>query len=161
MSDSKITIRDAMANDCKALLVLMKKLAAFEGYLDDFIVTEKDLIQHGFPTEAPLDIDSKPTFTAIVAERDAKLVGYLVYYLIPFSYDLKPTLFIKELYIDKDLRGQSIGKQLMQKAIVDAKENNCGRIKWDVLSDNISAQLFYQSLGAKHDARWQGYVLTL
>ena len=37
MSDSKITIRDAMANDCKALLVLMKKLAAFEGYLDDFI----------------------------------------------------------------------------------------------------------------------------
>ena len=41
----------------------------------------------------------------------------------------------------------------MKKAIAGDKENNCERIKWDVLSDNISAQLFYQSLGTKHDAR--------
>ncbi len=87
--------------------------------------------------------------------------AYLVYYLIPFTYDLKPTLFIKELYVDESARGQNIGRKLMQRAIADAKEKNCGRLKWDVLSDNIKAQSFYKSLGAKHDARWQGFVLQL
>jgi len=150
-------IRHAAKGDCEQLLQLMKKLAVFENYIDDFAVTEADLISHGFP----LDKNKLPSFTAIVAERKSELVGYLVYYQIPFTYDLKPTLFIKELYVDKASRGESIGKQLMQAAIADAKEKDCGRMKWDVLSDNIKAQSFYQSLGASFDARWQGYVLEI
>ena len=104
---------------------------------------------------------SPTTFTALVAEQDSKLMGYLVYYLIPFTYDLKPTLFTKELYVDESARGRNIGKRLMRLAIVDAKEKGCGRMKWDVLSDNIKAQSFYKSFGAEYDARWQGYVLNV
>lgn len=29
------------------------------------------------------------------------------------------------------------------------------------VSDNINAQSFYKSFGAKHDARWQGFVLEV
>jgi GNAT superfamily N-acetyltransferase len=131
----------------------MKKLAIFENYIDDFCVTKQVLLEHGFSKDS--------TFTAVVAEQDSKLLGYLVYYLIPFTYDLKPTLFIKEFYVNKDSRGKSIGKQLMSFTINDAKEKGCGRMKWDVLSDNIKAQSFYKNCGAKYDARWQGFVLKV
>ena len=154
VSADGVTIRHAVANDCEALLALMKNLAVFEDYIDDFVVTENDLLKHGF-SQFPA------TFTALVAEQDSKLMGYLVYYLIPFTYDLKPTLFIKELYVDEYARGQSIGKKLMQRTIVDAKEKGCGRMKWEVLSDNIKPQSFYKSFGAEYDARWQGYVLNV
>ncbi len=150
-------IRHAQNSDSEALLELMKKLAEFEDYIEDFTVTASDLIIHGFSQSE----GKEPNFTAIVAEDNTTLHGYLVYTLIPFTYDLKPTLFIKELYVDKSVRGKSIGKQLMQRAINDAKEKGCGRMKWDVLSDNINAQSFYKSLGAKHDPRWQGFVLEL
>ena len=146
-------IRHAQKDDCEDLLALMKKLAVFEDYIDDFAVTEQDLLDHGF--------SDNPTFTAVVAEKNSKLQGYLVYYLIPFTYDLKPSLFIKELYVDEKSRGKNIGKQLMQFTINDAKEKDCGRMKWDVLSDNIKAQSFYKSFGAKYDERWQGFVLKL
>jgi ribosomal protein S18 acetylase RimI-like enzyme len=158
---SNVVIRHAQKSDGKNLLELMKKLAVFEDYIDDFVVTVDDLLERGFSAE--------PEFTAIVAEQNSELgsenenqlKAYLVYYLIPFTYDLKPTLFIKELYVDESQRGEYIGKKLMQQAISDAKEKGCGRMKWDVLSDNIEAQLFYQSFGASYDTCWQGYVLNL
>ncbi len=154
---SDLIIRHAVKEDCEDLLELMKKLAIFEDYIDDFAVTKEDLRTHGFSNVV--------TFTAIVAEQvvadNTELQGYLVYYLIPFTFDLKPTLFIKELYVNKAARGKNIGKQLMQATIKDAKEKGFGRMKWDVLSDNIKAQSFYKSFGAKHDKRWQGYVLNV
>ncbi len=154
VSMDELIIRHAVASDCEALLALMKKLAEFEDYLDDFVVTENDLLKHGFS-------QSPAIFTALVAEQDSNITGYLVYYLIPFTYDLKPTLFIKELYVDESARGKRLGKRLMQLAITDAKEKGCGRMKWDVLSNNINAQLFYKSFGAEYDARWQGFVLKV
>jgi len=148
-------VRHAKENDCEQLLGLMKQLAIFEDYIDQFRVTVNDLKQHGFPK----DDKSKPTYTAIVAEQGEHLVAYLVYYLIPFTFDLRPTLFIKELYVAKTSRGNGIGEALMKQAVKDAKNKRCGRLKWDVLSDNIKAQSFYQRLGASHDARWQGFIL--
>ncbi len=150
---NNLIVRHAVEADCEDLLALMKKLAIFEKYIDDFAVTKQVLLKHGF--------SKKPSFIAVVAEQDSKLLGYLVYYLIPFTYDLKPTLFIKEFYVNKDSRGKSIGKQLMRFTINDAKEKGCGHMKWDVLSDNIKAQSFYKSFGAEYDSRWQGFVLKV
>ena len=146
-------VRHALEADCPQLLSLMKKLAVFEGYIDDFQVDESALIQYGFQKES--------SYTALVAESSQQLVAYLVYYLIPFTYDLKPTLFIKELWVDDEYRGKNIGSQLMEATIADAKRHQCGRIKWDVLANNHAAQRFYQQFGAYHDKRWQGYVLEL
>lgn len=148
---SDISIRHAVEADSHNLLSLMKKLAIFEDYIDDFKVTEKDLIQQGF--------QEHPSYTAIVAEANHQLVAYLVYYLIPFTYNLKPTLYIKELYSDKAYRGQHVGTRLMKAAMFDAKKHGCGRMKWEVLAENQPAQKFYENLKANHDERWQGYVL--
>jgi len=152
---NKVIIRQAVKEDCPQLLKLMRQLAVFECYIEDFNVSIDDLIKHGFSKQHP------STYKAIVAEVEGELLGYLVYYLIPFTYDLKPTLFIKELYVSEQSRGLGVGKGLMRFTINEAENKKCGRMKWDVLSDNINAQKFYQSFGALYDDRWQGYVLKL
>jgi len=151
---TKVNFRHAQREDCEQLLELMKQLAIFEDYADQFSVTLDDLIDQGFSSETS-------NFTAIVAEQGDQLLGYLVYYLIPFTYDLKPTLFIKELYVARKARCKGVGKGIMNLTIEDARVKKCGRMKWDVLSDNTKAQIFYQNFGATHDKKWQGYVLKL
>ncbi len=36
-----------------------------------------------------------------------------VFYLLPFTYDLRPTLVLKELYVDAPYRDRGVGEQLM------------------------------------------------
>jgi len=146
-------IRLARADDVPQLLSLMQLLAEFEDYADQFQVTEAELQQRGF--------GEKPEFIALVAEQDNKLVGMLVCYLIPFTFDLRPTLFIKELYVAARYRGQNAGQQLFSAARALAEEHNCGRMKWDVLHDNTRAEQFYQQQGATADSQWKGYILAL
>ena len=148
-------IRDAKLEDCSQLLQLMHGLAEFEGYLDDFKVTLADLQQRGFPTNGEAE------FAAIVADDGTQLRGMVVYYLIPFTYDLRPTLFLKEVYVDASARNQRVGEKLFAATIRRAKQLGCGRIKWDVLASNTAAQRFYQRQGGQPDRRWQGYVLAL
>lgn len=150
-----LTIREAQPNDTKALLALMRKLAKFEGYLDQFTITDAALKHHAF---------EKGSFKALVAERsdtqsDNQLVGMLVYYFLPFTYDLTPWLFIKELYVEPAFRGQAIGELLMQKTAQICRQHGGQKMVWSVLSDNVRAQHFYQRLGAQHDVAWQPYGL--
>jgi ribosomal protein S18 acetylase RimI-like enzyme len=139
-------IRQAKSKDSDQLINLMKELALFEGYSDNFKITKKTIeeqINH--------------VFFALVAESDKQLVGYLLYYFLPFTYDLTPWLFIKELFVDDKYRGLKIGKKLMQQAEQMCQQKGGSRMTWSVLSSNYRAQKFYQSLGASHDNEWQIY----
>jgi GNAT superfamily N-acetyltransferase len=148
-------IRPAYRKDSSQLLQLMRGLAKFEGYIDKFLVNEEELLERGFSDDCP------PEFQAIVADTDGQLIGMLVYYFIPFTFDLRPTLFIKEFFVVRSARGEGIGDALFTATRNVAVEHGCGRIKWDVLSDNAGAQRFYSRQGARHDAKWLGHVLDL
>lgn len=140
------TIREALPGDTNALLKLMRGLAEFEGYLDRFAVDEAALKHHAF---------KKKSFTALVAEQyDKQIAGMLVYYFLPFTYDLTPWLFIKELYVEPEFRGQAIGEQLLQTAALACEQRGGQKMVWSVLANNTQAQRFYQRLGAKHDVAW-------
>lgn len=137
--------RQAELKDSKKILSLMIDLAEFEGYADQFIVTLNDLDKRLFKNK---------DFCVLVSEVDQQVVAILVYYYLPFTYDLKPWIYIKELFVDQQYRSLGLGKQLMIKLAKEAIENKCSKIRWDVLSTNLKATKFYQSLGAKHDKEW-------
>lgn len=137
-------IRHARAKDAKQVLVLMKKLAEFEGYSDDFKVTKASIID-----------GINKTFFVLVSEENNLLSGILVYYFLPFTYDLTPWLFIKELYVDKEYRGENIGGNLMKQAENICKDKGGSKMIWSVLKSNLSAQEFYKGHGARHDDNWQ------
>src|ERR1700694_2717258 len=81
-------IRPFAEEDAPALLALMRALAAFEDYLDDFQVSAADLVLHG--------LGDTPRFGAFVAQaaETGELVGMAAHYPIPWAYDMRPTLVL-------------------------------------------------------------------
>ena len=76
-----------------------------------------------------------PDFYALVAEVPSVLpglAGMLVYYLIPFSFRARPTLYIKELYVADAARRLGVGEALMRAAAAAALEHDCATIEWQV-----------------------------
>jgi len=145
-------IRPAQRSDIAALLSMMKALAVFEGYAGQFRVTAPELEKRLFDYR---------DFDALIAERYHKPCGMLVYYTLPFTYDLKPWVYMKELFVQEHERSRGTGRALMQALIRDCQQRGVSRIRWDVLSNNLNAQTFYQSLGGKPADDWQLYYLNL
>lgn len=148
-------IRRAVAADAPQLLSLMRGLAQFEGYDDRFAVTVDALLERGFSPQRP------PEFLAWVAEVDGKLLGYAVIYVIPFTFDLRPTLVLKELFIDSAARGRNFGHGLMQAVIEHGRSVNARLIRWQVLPSNEPAKNFYRQQKACADADWENWFLDL
>lgn len=148
-------IRRAVASDAPQLLSLMRGLAQFEGYDDRFAVTEEALLERGFSSLRP------PEFIAWVAELNGTVVGYAVIYVIPFTLDLRPTLVLKELFIDAAARGRDLGHGLMQAVIEHGRSMNARLICWQVLPSNEPAKGFYRQHGAHADANWENWFIDL
>jgi len=146
-------IRKAVEADIPNLLPLMRQLAEFEKYADDFAVTEHVLSEQGFHR-------SPPDFYCLVAEEGSDLVGFLVYHFVAFTYRAKPNLIIKELYIAGPHRSRGVGKLLMKAVAKEAAFTGCGMIKWWVAKWNERGIEFYERLGAKIDSDWHEFQLS-
>ncbi|MBE5941532.1 MAG: GNAT family N-acetyltransferase [Lachnospiraceae bacterium] len=57
------------------------------------------------------------------------------------------TLYIDDLCVDENLRGQHIGKQLYEYVLEFSKQNDCYNVTLNVWSCNPNAQKFYESCG--------------
>lgn len=149
--NDKTKIRHFEQKDVAKLLTMMQQLATFEGYIDDFKVTERYLLTHG--------LGENKQFDALVAEVDGELMGYACYYFIPFTYHLKPKMVLKELFISNDARGLGLGSHLFEYIKKAAQKQDCCLIEWTVLPQNTQAQMFYQKHGGAHDDKWQIWSL--
>jgi len=147
-----IETREFTKKDVPQVLELMKGLAVFEGYIDDFKVTQSDLIKHG--------LCKNPIFKVFVAYKQATILGIAVTYTIPWTYALCPTVVLKELYVSNHVRAQGVGKALMKNVAKQAKSINAPRIQWTVLSINEKAKKFYHDLGATTDGKWLAFALN-
>lgn len=152
-SANVVNIRLAVETDIPALLPLMQALAEFEHYADTFAVTTAVLRERGFRR-------SPPDFHALVAESAGRLVGMAVFYIVPFTAEAVPVLFVKELFVAAETRGQRIGQALMQAVAREAVARGCGRVRWQVANWNEDGQRFYQRLGAQADPVWVNYALS-
>ena len=146
-------VRKAVEADIANLLPLMRELAEFEKYADNFVVTEEILREQGFRR-------SPPDFNCLVVEESRELIGMLVYYFVPFTYRAKPNLIIKELYVAEKFRGKGVGELLMKAVAVEAANANCGQIKWWVAKWNERGAHFYERLGAKIDPDWHEFQMS-
>ncbi|KRB21135.1 MULTISPECIES: GNAT family N-acetyltransferase [Mesorhizobium] len=149
----KAVVRPFERRDVGAVLALMRALAVFEGYDDEFRVTEADIVDHG--------LGPSPRFGVFVAEVDGVIVGIAVHYLIPWTYDLKPVVVLKELYVAEAARGKSVGRALVERLRDHATSIGASAIKWTVLHSNMPAKAFYRSLDGRADDTWELWKLTI
>jgi GNAT superfamily N-acetyltransferase len=145
-------IRPFVKSDIPQLLEMMRGLAAFEGYLDDFNIDEQILIKWG--------LCAHPQFHIYVADVGGALLAYAACYEIPFTYDQRPTLALKEMFAVADARGSGAAMDVFLAVKQKALEIGAGRLSWLVLPDNDRAKAFYTKLGAQHDTAWHNWHIT-
>ena len=149
-------VRPALLHDVPQLLQLMHGLATFEGYRDRFAVTEADLVERGFSRKRA------PEFHVFVAADESEtLAGYALTYLIPFTFDLRPTLVLKEFFVADRHRSSGIGRRLYEAVIGYGRESGARLLRWQVLPSNEGARRFYSTFGGKVDEAWENWVLEL
>lgn len=148
-----LLVRKAVEADVPKLLPLMRELAEFENYAKEFVITEKILREQGFRR-------SPPDFHCFVAEESGELIGFLVYYFVPFTYRAKPNVIIKELYVAEGYRSRRAGELLMRAIAKEAVRTGCGMIKWWVAKWNKRGIKFYERLGAKIEIDWHEFQMS-
>ena len=72
-----------------------------------------------------------------------------------------PILILYDLYVDKDQRGLSIGRRMMDRAKVYAKDNGFKRLELSTAKDNLIGQSLYESLGYEQDSEFYHYSLEI
>lgn len=147
----QVTVRPFERCDVKDVLSLMRELAVYERYIDQFRVTESDIIENG--------LSASPRFGVFVAEMDGDILGIAVHYEVPWTYDLKPVLVLKELFVSKHARALGAGRALLAQIEKHALEIDASRIAWTVLKDNEAAKQFYMKAGGQKDAAWELWEL--
>ena len=105
--------------------------------------------------------EEKPIYVA-VNEADI-CVGYAFCQLQeqPFSNNMVPfkSLFIDDLCVDQQARGQHIGERLFEHVKNEAKQKGCYEVTLNVWTGNISAEKFYEKMGMKTKEKQMEYIL--
>lgn len=146
-----MTIRAAQAEDVPLLLEFVRKLAAYEKLLHEVVATDKRLHETLF--------GAKPYATALLAFAGGRPAGFAVYFFAYSTFMARPILYIEDIFVDEDLRGLGVGRELFRELIAAAEREGCGRMEWSVLDWNKSARDFYERVGAKWREPWLRYEL--
>ena len=67
----------------------------------------------------------------------------------------RPGLYLEELFVLPEMRGQGTGKALLKHLAQIAVRENCYGMRWQVLDWNELSIRFYESLGATMLKDWE------
>ncbi|MFV0484377.1 MAG: GNAT family N-acetyltransferase [Bacteroidales bacterium] len=137
--------RNAQSKDLDKIYGLIRELAINEGMLDKVEVSKDELNKMLF--------DESPQMHCLVAE-DKDVVGIAIYYYKPSTW-AGQILHLEDLVVSSDFRGSGIGKTLFLKLAKIAKQQEVGRMEWDLGVENTKAREFYESQGATVAEEWR------
>jgi GNAT superfamily N-acetyltransferase len=140
-------IRAATRGDVAAIYALIGEMATFEKLTHLLEVTEDGLASALFGPQ--------PSAEAIVTERAGEVVAYALFFHNFSTFVGRRGLYLEDLYVKQELRGQGLGKALLRKLAALAVERQCGRFEWTVLDWNRSAIDFYEAMGATVLPDWR------
>lgn len=124
----------------EALVALFKEFALFEKQPDKMMMNSVEKMHH-----------EKDFIQGYVAkDQDNRIVGYVTFFFAYYTWSGK-ALYMDDLYVRNENRGQGIGTDLIHKAVEYARSHECYKLRWQVSDWNDPAIVFYSSLGASID----------
>lgn len=139
------TIRKATKEDLPEVLALVTELAVYEKAGHEVTITLQELEKDGF--------GENPLYWIILAENENGILGMSFYY-IRYSTWKGRCLYLEDLVVKEEYRGQKVGKVLFEETIKAAKEMNAKLMTWQVLDWNEPAINFYKKFNAELDEEW-------
>jgi len=146
-NNSDLILRFAEPADCSVLFDLIKALAEYEKLSDAVTGNALELKEHLF--------GSLKYIEAIIAEYAGQAVGFALFFHNYSTFLTKPGIYLEDIFVLPQYRGQGIGKALLTKLAQIAVDRDCGRLEWSVLDWNEPAQAFYRRMGASILDDWR------
>ncbi|MBA6116924.1 GNAT family N-acetyltransferase [Pseudomonas putida] len=145
------TLRPAVRTDATQILAFITELAEYERARHEVIATVADIERSLF--------DDGSTVHSLICERDGRAIGFAVYFYSYSTWLGRNGIYLEDLYVTPDQRGDGAGRELLRHIAREAVKNGCGRLEWSVLDWNEPAIGFYKSLGAEPQDEWVRYRL--
>lgn len=156
-----MNIRKANTKDIPRIKELLQQVLEIHANIrpDIFIpgttkYTEKEL-------EDILSDENRPIY--VVTSEEDTCIGYAFCILKnqPFSNNMVPfkSLFIDDLCVDQNTRGQHIGEKLIEYVKEEAKKMGCYEVTLNVWAGNTLAEKFYEKMGFQTKERQLEYIL--
>lgn len=138
----KYSARKATDADFPQILALIKELALFEKAPEKVTNTVEQMQEE------------QAFFQCFVVEnKNGTIVAMSLYYMAYYTW-IGKSLYLDDLYVKAEYRGKGIGTLLLNEIFKVAREQNCKRVRWQVLNWNTPAIALYQKAGATIDNEW-------
>jgi GNAT superfamily N-acetyltransferase len=139
-------LRWATPSDSANIFSLVKANIEYDGGLAAFNGSEVQLAEHLF-NHAYAEV--------LIAEQDDRPVGLALFCTNYSTFLTKPGLFVEDLFVLPDYRGQRMGKALLSGLAQQVIDRGYGRLEWHVRTWNQPAIEFYQRIGAQLLPDWR------
>jgi L-amino acid N-acyltransferase YncA len=146
-----MNIRKAKKEDCPRILELVHELALYEKAPEEVTVTLEEMEEAGF--------GKNPVWEAYVAEVEGVIQGIALYY-VRYSTWKGRRIYLEDLIVTEEMRGQGIGKLLFDKVVEEMKVKNYSGMVWQVLEWNSPAIAFYKKYNANFDPEWVNVTIN-
>ncbi|WP_428024731.1 N-acetyltransferase family protein [Arcobacter sp.] len=146
-----INIRDAVASDTQTILDFIIELAVYEKAEDEVKTNVEETREAIFGENS--------TVKALICEEDGIAIGYAVYFYNYSTWLGKNGIYLEDLYVSQNKRGNGAGKAMHKHLAQKALDENCGRFEWSCLHWNTPTREFYEKIGAVAQSEWVGYRL--
>ena len=92
---------------------------------------------------------------------EGNLVGFTQLYQSYCSVELKPLVYLYDLFVEPSARRSGAAHALMEAARLYAVKQGADRLQLETAMDNVSAQALYEKLGYRRDTEFYTYHLLL
>ena len=174
-----ISVREATPEDVAQMHQMINELAEYEKAPEEVIATELDLMKALFGRDSTSpEFDQhdsistsgsantphgQPAVYAFVIEdpNDSdQLAGMAIWFLNYSTWDGTHGVYLEDLYVRPQFRGQGMGKALMKRLAQVCIDNDYSRFQWWVLDWNQPAIEVYRAMGAKAMDEWTVYRVS-
>jgi GNAT superfamily N-acetyltransferase len=125
---------------------LIRGLAEYERLAHQVEATAAQIRRHGF--------GRRRYFETLICRRGRAPIGFALYFFTFSTFLGRPTLYLEDLFVLPEERGNGAGKALLRALARIAARRGCGRMEWAVLDWNTPSIRFYRKLGAKLRKEW-------
>lgn len=137
-------LRKATVDDAQQLAALLKDIGWFDTFKDESVAHSTR--QVGDQLERCLTDGSH--FVCVAQSDNDEIIGYISVHWLPYLFMPGPEGYVSELFVHAALRGQGVGRQLLQAAETEARARGCSRLSLMNLRSRESYQRqFYIKAG--------------
>lgn len=90
----------------------------------------------------------EPMFS-FVAEDDGQIIGFVHYIFHRSCWTIGDYCYLQDLYVNLNVRGQGVGRKLIDAVYKDAAYKGASRVHWLTQEENHQARILYDDVADK------------